>query len=39
VSAIDLTEKSTWLEALAVESGFRFTSRWHIAEFGNVRGR
>lgn len=39
VSAINLTEKSTWLEALASESGFRFTSRWHIAEFGNVRGR
>ena len=39
VSAIELTEKSTWLEALATESGFRFTSRWHIAEFGNVRGR
>ena len=39
VSAIELTEKSTWLEAQATESGFRFTSRWHIAEFGNVRGR
>ena len=39
VSAIELTEKATWLEALAAESGFRFTSRWHIAEFGNVRGR
>ncbi|MBI1310808.1 radical SAM protein [bacterium] len=39
VSAIELTEKSAWLEALAAESGFRFTSRWQIAEFGNVRGR
>lgn len=39
VSAIELTEKSTWLEALAADSGFRFTSRWQIAEFGNVRGR
>ena len=39
ISAIDLTEKSMWLEALAAEAGFRFTSRWHIAEFGNVRGR
>ncbi len=39
VSAIDLTEKSAWLEPLAENAGFRFTSRWHIAEFGNERGR
>ena len=35
----ELAERSSWLEAEAQQLGFRFSSRWQIAEFGNERGR
>ena len=34
-----LAEKVEWVESLATDSGFRFSSRLHIEEFGNVRGK
>lgn len=34
-----LSEKSVWVSELARERGFQFSSRLHIQEFGNVRGR
>lgn len=34
-----LREKSAWLEPAALAAGYRFTSRWHVAEFDNIRGR
>jgi len=33
-----LAERSDWLRILAAENGFRFSSRLHIEQFGNVRG-
>ena len=33
-----LAERSIWLRPLAAEHGFRFSSRLHIEQFGNVRG-
>lgn len=35
----ELADRSSWLEAEAQQLGFRFSSRWQIAEFGNERGR
>ncbi len=35
----ELAERSSWLEAEATKLGFRFSSRWQIAKFGNERGR
>jgi 7-carboxy-7-deazaguanine synthase len=34
----ELAVRSTWLEAEAQRFGFRFSSRWQIAQFGNERG-
>ena len=33
-----LSEKSSWLMALAAEHGFNFSSRLQIEQFGNLRG-
>jgi 7-carboxy-7-deazaguanine synthase len=35
----ELAAKSSWLEAEAARWGFRFSSRWQIAQFDNQRGR
>ncbi len=35
----ELAVRSTWLEAEALRLGFRFSSRWQIAQYGNERGR
>ena len=35
----ELAARSSWLEAEAAGRGYRFSSRWQIAEFGNQRGR
>jgi len=35
----ELVARSSWLEAEAIQLGFRFSSRWQIAQFGNERGR
>ncbi len=35
----ELEARSSWLEAEAVGLGYRFSSRWQIAQFGNQRGR
>ena len=35
----ELAVRSTWLDAEAQRLGFRFSSRWQIAQFGNERGR
>ncbi|HLQ45351.1 MAG TPA: 7-carboxy-7-deazaguanine synthase QueE [Planctomycetaceae bacterium] len=35
----ELVARSSWLEAEAGRLGFRFSSRWQIAQFGNERGR
>ena len=34
----ELAAKSDWIEQAADTSGFRFTSRLHIEQFGNARG-
>ncbi len=34
----DLEEKSRWLAALAKSNGFRFSTRLHVALYGNRRG-
>ncbi len=34
----ELEAKSDWLESEAVRLGYRFSSRWQIAQFGNQRG-
>jgi len=39
VTADDLADRSAWLAPAAGAAGFQFTSRWHIAQYGNVRGR
>ncbi|MCX7419621.1 MAG: 7-carboxy-7-deazaguanine synthase QueE [Planctomycetia bacterium] len=35
----ELAVRSNWLEAEALRLGFRFSSRWQIAQYGNERGR
>ncbi len=35
----ELAARSDWLEAEAIRLGYRFSSRWQIAQFGNERGR
>lgn len=35
----ELLARSDWLQAEAARLGFRFSSRWQIAEFGNERGK
>ena len=35
----ELAARSDWLEAEALRFGYRFSSRWQIAEFGNQRGK
>ncbi len=35
----ELAARSSWLEAEAQKLGFRFSSRWQIAQYGNERGR
>ena len=35
----ELAARSDWLEAEALRLGYRFSSRWQIAEFGNQRGK
>ena len=35
----ELAERTAWLPRLAAEYGFRFSSRLHIEQFGNVRGK
>ena len=35
----ELEVRSEWLESEAVRLGYRFSSRWQIAQFGNQRGR
>ena len=35
----ELLARSVWLEAEALRLGYRFSSRWQIAEFGNQRGK
>ncbi len=35
----ELAARSDWLEAEAARLGYRFSSRWQIAQFGNQRGR
>ncbi len=35
----ELAARSSWLESEAARRGYRFSSRWQIAEFGNQRGR
>ena len=39
ITAEALSEKSNWLRDIAASAGYRFTSRWHIATYGNVRGK
>lgn len=39
ISAEALREKSMWLEPIAQAAGLRFSSRLHIAQYGNVRGK
>lgn len=39
VTPEELSEKSDWIRTAAESSGFRFSSRWHIETYGNVRGR
>lgn len=39
ISQQELTSKTDWLEPLAASHGLRFSSRLHIEEFGNVRGK
>ena len=34
----ELAARSSWLESEALKLGFRFSSRWQIAQFGNERG-
>ena len=35
----ELAVRSSWLESEAQRLGFRFSSRWQIAQYGNERGR
>lgn len=35
----ELATRTSWLESKAKQLGYRFSSRWQIAEFGNVRGK
>ncbi len=35
----ELSARSEWLEAETQRLGYRFSSRWQIAQFGNQRGR
>ena len=35
----ELEVRSKWLEAEASRRGYRFSSRWQIAQFGNQRGK
>ena len=35
----ELASRSSWLETESSRRGYRFSSRWQIAEFGNVRGK
>lgn len=35
----ELLARSDWLEAEAQRLGYRFSSRWQIAQFGNQRGK
>jgi 7-carboxy-7-deazaguanine synthase len=35
----ELESRSDWLEIEAARRGYRFSSRWQIAEFGNQRGK
>lgn len=35
----ELTARSIWLESEASRLGYRFSSRWQIAQFGNQRGK
>lgn len=35
----ELATRSRWLESEAARFGYRFSSRWQIAQFGNQRGR
>ena len=35
----ELTHRSPWVEQAAESHGFRFSSRLHVARFGNARGR
>ncbi len=35
----ELATRSEWLESEAARRGYRFSSRWQIAEFGNQRGK
>ncbi len=35
----ELQSRSDWLEAEAIRLGYRFSSRWQIAQFGNQRGK
>ena len=39
VTALDLREKSAWLQEQAERRGYRVSPRLHIERFGNVRGR
>ncbi len=39
VTREQLRSRSGWVQQLAEQHGFRFSSRLHIEEFGNVRGR
>ena len=34
----ELSAKTDWIEAAAMENGFQFTSRLHIEQYGNARG-
>ena len=35
----ELAARSNWLEAESARLGYRFSSRWQIAQFGNQRGK
>ena len=35
----ELQSRSDWLQSEAVRLGYRFSSRWQIAQFGNQRGK
>lgn len=35
----ELAARSAWLETEAIRLGYRFSSRWQIAQFGNQRGK
>lgn len=35
----ELQTNSDWIEAEALRRGYRFSSRWQIAQFGNQRGK